>query len=146
MVNPIFNCWQTLNMFPLSLWSWNYSYNLPGTVASEAEWAGMSVFYQYCIKMLLHFQYSLYSSLTWCISIAHDKIRCRPFSHFSYNVFNVYGDKKKDIREYKPSVSSVDIKSYRTGNFYIGQEYGIPHADIPFSIEILLHSSLMFLL
>lgn len=53
---------------------------------------------------------------------------------------------KKDIRGYKPSMSSVDIKSYRTGNFYIGQEYGIPHADIPFSIEIWLHSSLIFLL
>lgn len=42
------------------------------------------------------------------------------------------------MKEYKPSVRSVDIKSYRTGNSYIGQEYGIPHTDIPFSVEILL--------
>lgn len=57
-------------------------------------------------------------------------------SHILVIMFLMFMVIKKDIREYKLSVSSVDIKSYRTGNFYIGQEYGIPHADIPFSIEI----------
>lgn len=91
MVNTIFNCWQTLNMFPVSLQSWKYSYNLWGTVASETEWAGMTVFYQYCIKMLPHFQYSSYSSLTWYISITPcDKVRRTQFLHFSCNVFNAY--------------------------------------------------------
>ncbi|CAM9441205.1 unnamed protein product, partial [Bubo scandiacus] len=52
---------------------------------------------------------------------------CTPFSHFSYNVFNAYGD----VKEYKPSLRSVDIKNYINGNSYIDQEYGIPYAGIP---------------
>lgn len=150
MANTIFNCWQTLNMFPLSLWSWKYSYNLPGAVASETEWAGMSVFYQYCIKMLLHFQYSSYSSLTWYISVTPcDKVRCTPFSHFSYNVFNAYGD----VKGSKPRLRSVDITSYINGNSYIDEEYGMPYAGIPavhwYPIkhwDLASHSSVIFLL
>lgn len=61
-------------------------------------------------------------------------------SHILVLMFLMFMVIEKDIREYKPSLSSVDIESYRTGNSYIGQEYGIPHADIPFSIEILLHT------
>lgn len=49
------------------------------------------------------------------------------FSHFSYNVFNTYGN----VEEYKPSLRSVDIMSYIKSNSDIDQEYGIPYAGIP---------------